>query len=76
MSVDINKLGEETIKEIRQTLVKIYPTVIQYLQSNHPELIQIYNYYYKKAMESEWQIAIEYAYRILRVYVEIKGIQP
>jgi len=76
MSVDINKLGEETIKEIRQTLVKIYPTVIQYLLKNHPELIQIYNYYYKKAMESEWQIAIEYAYRILRVYVEIKGIQP
>jgi len=76
MSVDINELGNSVIKELRQTLVKVYPTVIQYLQSNHPELITIYEYYYEKAMKEDWHIAIEYAYRILRVYVEIKGIQP
>jgi len=76
MSVDINELGNSVIKEIRETLVKVYPAVIQYLQSNHPELIQIYDYYYEKAMKEDWILAMEYAYRILRVYVEIKGIQP
>jgi len=76
MSEDINELGNSVIKEIRETLVRVYPTVVQYLLKNHPELIEIYNYYYKKAMEEDWQIATEYAYRILRLYVEIKGIQP
>ena len=45
MSVDTDKLGNSVIKEIRETLVKVYPSVIQYLQSNHPELITIYEYY-------------------------------
>jgi len=72
MSVDINKLGNSVIKEIRETLVKVYPKLRNYLQDNHPELITIYNYYYKKAMESEWQVAIEYAYRILRLYVQVR----
>jgi len=69
---DINEVGNTVIKEIREKLVKVYPTVIQYLLKNHPELIKIYDYYYEKAMSERWQIATEYAYRILRLYAQVK----
>jgi len=69
--IDLNKIGETTMEEIRGILAKIYPKLREYLQKNHPYLVAIYDYYYERAMSERWQIAIEYAYRILRIYLEI-----
>jgi hypothetical protein len=72
MSVDINKIGEETMKEIREILKEKYPKLRSYLQINHPELVKLYDYYFEQSMTTQWQIAIEYAYRILRLYVQVR----
>ena len=72
MSVDINNVGEETMKEIREVLKEKYPRLRNYLQNNNPELVKLYDYYYEKAMNDIWQVAVEYAYRILRLYVQVR----
>jgi hypothetical protein len=72
MSLDINKIGEETIKEIREILKEKYPKLRIYLQNNQPELVKLYDYYYEQSMTAQWQVAVEYAYRILRLYVQVR----
>jgi len=72
MSVDINKVGEETMKEIREVLKEKYPRLRNYLQNNHPDLVKLYDYYFEQSMNASWQIAVEYAYRILRLYVQVR----
>ena len=72
MSVDINNVGEETMKEIREVLKEKYPRLRNYLQNNHPDLVKLYDYYFEQSMNAPWQIAVEYAYRILRLYVQVR----
>jgi len=77
MSNNIDKVAEEMIKEIRQTLEKIYPKLQEWLLANQPKLAYIYETYYQQAMyHRDPYIASEYAYRIFRAYVSIKGIKP
>jgi hypothetical protein len=68
---------EYFINEIRERLKEIYPKLQGWLLENRPELAYIYETYYQQAMYNpDPYIASEYAYRIFRAYLSIKGIQP
>jgi len=71
-NIDINKIGNQVMQELREVLKEKYPRLRSYLQNNNPDLVKLYDYYYEKAMESPWQIAVEYTYRILRLYAQVK----
>jgi len=71
--IDINKIGNQVMQEIREVLKEKYPKLRAYLQNNNPDLVKLYDYYYEKAMESPWQVAVEYAYRILRLYAQVRS---
>jgi len=71
MNVEVKQLIKEEMVKIREKVKKVYPYVKQYLEKHNPELIILYDDYYKKVMEADPVVAMEYAYRILRLYVEI-----
>jgi len=71
--IDINKIGNQVMQELREVLKEKYPRLRSYLQNNNPDLVKLYDYYYEKAMESPWQIAVEYTYRILRLYAQVRS---
>ena len=60
------------MKEIREVLKEKYPRLRAYLQNNNPDLVKLYDYYFEQSMNASWQIAVEYAYRILRLYVQVR----
>jgi len=72
-NIDINKIGNQVMQELREVLKEKYPRLRSYLQNNNPDLVKLYDYYYEKAMESPWQIAVEYTYRILRLYAQVRS---
>jgi excinuclease UvrABC helicase subunit UvrB len=69
-----NELKKQIIVEIRKQLEQIYPELKEYLQNNKPELLYLYEDYYQKAMyDPNPYISSEYANRIFRAYLSIKG---
>jgi len=70
--IDINKIGNQVMQELREVLKEKYPRLRSYLQNNNPDLVKLYDYYFEQSMNAPWQIAVEYAYRILRLYVQVK----
>jgi hypothetical protein len=72
----VEEIGKELIKDIRKDLEQIYPKLKEYLERNQPNLLALYEYYYQKAMYNPNPfIASEYATRIFRAYLSIKGFK-
>jgi hypothetical protein len=68
------ELGKIVIEEIRKDLEKVYPKLKEWLEKNKPELLYLYEDYYQKAMyDPNPYISSEYANRIFRAYLSIKG---
>jgi hypothetical protein len=68
------ELGKMVIEEIRKDLEKVYPELKEWLEKNKPELLYLYEDYYQKAMyDPNPYISSEYANRIFRAYLSIKG---
>jgi glucose-6-phosphate isomerase len=64
------------IKEIREQVKDVYPKLRSYLEENRPELIKLYEVYYQEALHNEnIEIASEYAVRIFKAYLSIKGLR-
>jgi hypothetical protein len=64
-------MSEETIFE---TVREIFPELLQYLQSNHPELVILYQQRYEYAIDEHYPPAMRMhnAYEILKTYMIIK----
>jgi site-specific DNA-adenine methylase len=76
LNMAAKEIGEYFIKDIRKDLEKVYPKLKEYLQNNRPELLYLYEDYYQKAMyHHDPFIASEYAARIFRAYLSIKGFK-
>jgi hypothetical protein len=70
------ELKKDAIKEIREQVKQVYPALRHYLERNKPELVYLYERYYQEALYNpNVEIASEYAVRIFRAYLSIKGFR-